>query len=195
MNVLALDLALTTTGYAGPSGSGTFSPPTEADRGMARLAWIRDEVLFLAEGTDLVVLEGYSFASRGRQHATGELGGVVRLALWERAVPVVEVPPSSLKKYATGKGNSGKDQVLAAAIRRLGFKGHDHNEADALWLLAMTRDHYGLPDVPSVPKAHRSALDGVEWPELAQAPVSAPEEHTGATGPALNLFEHTEAVS
>ena len=30
--------------------------------------------------------------------------------------PVVEVPPSNLKRYATGKGNSPKDQVLAAVI-------------------------------------------------------------------------------
>ena len=173
MNILALDLALTTTGYAFPSGPGTFSPPTKADRGMARLAWIRDEVMTLAEGADLVVLEGYSFASRGRQHATGELGGVVRLALWERAVPVVEVPPSSLKKYATGRGNAPKDQVLAAAIRRLGFKGHDHNEADALWLRTMARDHYGLPGTPEMPKKHREALAGVEWPDLSGATVSA----------------------
>lgn len=187
MNVLALDLALTVSGFAGPSASGTFGP--SPDRGMARLAWVREEVLVLAEGADLVAIEGYSFGSRGRQHATGELGGVIRLALWERDIPVVDVPPSSLKKYATGRGNAGKDQVLAAAIRRLGFQGHDHNEADALWLRTMAQDRYGLHDGgPAVPKAHRSALDGVAWPEMSDSPTPPGEDVPEPAEPVLRLF-------
>ena len=80
-------------------------------------------------------------------------------------VPVVEISPSALKKLATGKGNSPKDAVLAAAIQRLGYKGHDHNEADALWLLEAAQQHYGRCTVV-LPKTHLKALEAIEWPVI-----------------------------
>lgn len=175
MNVVGLDLSLTATGIATEAGTEVLATKLKA---CARLAWLRDAVrarcttsLGLVATADLVVIEGYSFASRNsRAHAAGELGGVIRLALHEAGVPFVEVPPSTLKKYATGHGNAGKGEVLAAAIRRLGYEGHDDNEADALWLRQMGIDHYGLtlPSAP-MPESHRVALDKVDWPELEVA--------------------------
>lgn len=167
----ALDLSLTSTGWADPQGYGMWKPPAGADRGVERLVWIRDQVVRLAASASLVVLEGYSYASRGRASISlGELGGVVRLALFEAGVPVVVIPPSSRAKYATGRGNAGKDAVLAEAIRRLGYAGHSCDEADALWLLAMAADRYDLPGKVMVPKTHRAALSGVTWPDLRMQP-------------------------
>lgn len=130
---------------------------------MERLLYLEAAVLDAAAGAGLVVLEGYSFGSRGRAvFDIGELGGVVRLALYRRGIPYVDVPPAALKKYATGRGNAPKEEVLAAAIRRLGYTGHDHNESDAMWLYAMAQDRYlGYSRVPST---HRAALDAVAWP-------------------------------
>jgi len=170
MRILALDLSLTATGYAGPNGSGVLSPSAEVGKGVERLAWIRDQVLSLAEGADLVAVEGYSFASRGRALISlGELGGAVRLALHEFGVPVVEIPPACRAKYAAGKGNASKDAVLVEAVRRLDYDGHDHNVADALWLQAMAADHYDLPGDTPAPKVHRAALEKITWPEIAPA--------------------------
>ncbi len=167
MNLAALDLSLTATGWARDGAVGVISPPGRVGKGTARLAWLRETLLERVDGADLVVIEGYSFHSRGRGTiARAELGGVIRLALHDRRIPWVEVSPSSLKRYATGKGNSPKEAVLASAIRRLGYPGHSDDEADALWLLAMARDHYGLPGAPAMPKAHREALEGVDWPEV-----------------------------
>ena len=164
VRVAAFDLSLTRTGYAVPQ-LGTLAPPKGRDRGMERLAWIRDRVLELAAGAGAVVLEGYSFGSKGRAlFSLAELGGVVRLALHEAALPVVEVAPSALKKYATGRGNAGKEEVLAVAIRRLGYAGHDNNEADALWLRAMAVDYYA--GSAFVPAKNREALAAVAWPAL-----------------------------
>lgn len=168
LDPLALDLSLTASGWARGESAGVLSPPSQSLIGPRRLAWIRDQVLELAHGVDLIAIEGYALGSaRGasRSHATGELGGVVRLAIWEASIPFVVVPPASLKKYATGKGNSGKPEVLAAAIRRLGYLGHDDNEADALWLLQMARARYGLPGAIVVPAGHRAALEAIDWPE------------------------------
>ena len=178
MKILALDLSLTRTGYAvGPGPHGLSIPPRGQDRGPARLAFYRTAVTELLSiyAADVVVLEGYSFGqARGssHSHALGELGGVVRLLLFERAVPFVEVAPASLKKYATGKGNAPKAAVLAEAIRRLGYGGNDDNEADALWLRAMALDYYQL-ETPTMPQSHRAALEKIEWPEITPLATAA----------------------
>ena len=44
------------------------------------------------------------------------------------------VPVGTIKKHATGKGNAGKTEVIAA-MRALGHPVTDDNEADALALL------------------------------------------------------------
>lgn len=166
--VLGLDLSLTRTGWATADGYGVLVPPKGKDRGLPRLQWIRDAVLELAAGVDLVAVEGYSFGSRNSHaHALGELGGVVRLALYEAGAVIAAVPPAVLKKYATGRGNAPKGEVLAAAIRRLGYAGHDDNEADALWLLAAAWSAYEHADAVQVPQVQRSALGAILWPAVA----------------------------
>jgi Holliday junction resolvasome RuvABC endonuclease subunit len=171
MHALAFDLSLTRTGWAGPTldRCGVLVPPRGQDRGEARLCWIRDAVLELSCDADVVVLEGYGFAAgRGpAPHQMGELGGVVRVALFEAQTPVVVVPPATLKKLATGKGNAPKEAVLVAAVRRLGYGGSDHNEADALWLLAAALVAFELPGAPELPKTHVEALAKTVWPALA----------------------------
>lgn len=175
MNIVALDLSLTATGVASPAGLGLIESQPGPDD-FARLAAIRHEVLVWVDSADLVVIEGYSYGVKRQSHsrAIAELGGVIRMTLHDLGFPWVDVPPASLKKYATGKGNAAKEHVLAAAIRRLGYTGHDHNEADALWLRVMALDYYNLriPGYPAghhaVPKAHREALHKVPWPTVAR---------------------------
>lgn len=167
MNILALDLSLTATGWARSlTDYGTLRPPKGQDRGLPRLAWIRDRVMELAEGADVAVVEGYAYARGQRAHQIGGLGGIVRLALHEAGMPLVDIPPATLKKLATGKGNASKDAVLAEAIRRLGYAGSDDNEADALWLFELARHALDLPGAVELPKAHRAALDPERWTDI-----------------------------
>jgi len=159
--ILALDLSLTSTGFACVDGVGTL--PTRL-RGVDRLAFIRDRVLDIAGGrTRLAVIEGYAFGRPNGMAALGELGGVVRVALAEQGVAIVEIPPSSLKKYAAGKGNADKQLVLTEAVRRLGYEGSSNDEADALWLYTMACDAL-CGTAPVVPAANRMALEAVTWP-------------------------------
>lgn len=164
---IAFDLSLTCTGWCSGLETGTLVPPKGADRGVPRLQWIRTQVLELVEKEEaqLVVLEGYSFASRGRAIISlGELGGVIRCALADAGISFVDVAPSCRALFAAGKGNASKEQVLAQAIRRLGYAGHSHDEADALWLwtMAHARDR-GEP----LTATQQRALAAVDWPALA----------------------------
>lgn len=143
--ILALDLSLTETGYYCPEcGSGTIA--TKALRGMERLTFIASELLNHAARSDVVVLEGYAFARPNQAHQLGELGGVARLMLYQTGLPYIEVAPAALKAYATGKGNAKKEDVLAAAIRKLDYTGSNHNESDALWLWHIGQALYHGPD-------------------------------------------------
>jgi len=165
--IFALDLSLVRTGVCWPDGTTSCITPGIL-RGLERIDYIVRYVqeLCLQEASELVVIEGYSFGSKGRSvFDIAELGGCVRFLLYRLGIPFVDVPPSTLKKYATGKGNSPKDAMIAAAIRRFGFPGCDNNEADAYLLWCMARHMYGHP-IAGVPQAQADAADKVEWPLL-----------------------------
>jgi len=52
----------------------------------------------------------------------------------EHGIEHAAVHSATIKKHATGKGNAGK-QEMVAAMQALGFRPEDDNEADALALL------------------------------------------------------------
>ena len=168
--ILALDLSLTSSGYATPDGQvGTLKPGNR--RGPERLSWVRDEILALEHDhdVDLIAIEGYSYGSKGRAtFSIAELGGVVRCALYDAGLDYLEVSPAVVKKYATGKGNAPKDLVLVEAVKRLGYAGSSTDEADALWIRAAVADLHGTP-VVEVPQTHRAALDKLEGPMPTEA--------------------------
>lgn len=106
---------------------------------------------------DLVAIEGYSYSSPHVAHQLGELGGVLRVELFELMVPFIVVAPATAKRYACGNGSASKDQMLLAAVRRLGYEGESKDQADALWVRAAVLAALGEP-VVDVPKAHETAL-------------------------------------
>lgn len=161
--VLGLDLSLTATGIAHPDG--TTTTIRTRTRGMERLGVIAAGILDAVELEPFVCIEGYSYGSRASQaHALGELGGVVRWSLWSTGITYLDVPPSTLKTYATGKGNAGKVDVIVAARDRLGYQGTDDNEADASWLRCIGLDLLGCAPI-SLPQTHRRALNKLALPD------------------------------
>jgi Holliday junction resolvasome RuvABC endonuclease subunit len=169
--VMGIDPALNSTGvvYPGPDGAPViqlYRPPKESADGMARIAWMRRWLSSLLRivKPDVVAIEGYSFGSKGQAvFNIGEFGGVMRFTIWEAGAAIVEVPPATLKVYATGSGNAEKDAMIAEAIRRLGYAGSNRDEADAAWLFAMAMDAYGAP-IAELPQTHRRAV--TQKPEL-----------------------------
>lgn len=102
-----------------------------------------------------------------------ELHGVVKHWLWTRGVPYVDVKPVHLQMYATGKGRATKVAVREAVTATYGQLCHvgDDNQADALALLAMAADAYGVP-LAAVPADHRRALTSIKWPDLNHTTIT-----------------------
>lgn len=172
-NIIAFDLSLTATGVA--AGWGEEVIKTKA-KDIERLHDIRSFVLGYCEdkdawpdpmySVDLVVLEGYAYGAKGSAVINvGELGGVIRLALYDAGIPYVCVPPACLKQYATGKGNAPKPDIRMEVFKRYGRDIADDNACDAFVLRAMALDHYGHP-LAVVPASHRVALGKINWPVL-----------------------------
>lgn len=135
-----------------------------------RLRRIAATVTRSCAGAALVCIEGPAYgmkAERGNFDRSG-LWWLVASRLDAMDIPVVEVSPSSVKVYATGKGggpDASKDSVLAAVIRRypaVEVSGND--EADALVLAAMAARHLGFPVEPTLPQTHLRASLAVRWP-------------------------------
>ena len=119
--------------------------------GVRRLAdirwWMMDKFDFLDSQrcriTD-IAMEGTVLASHSALKL-GELAGMVKLTIWDyfdgnlySAIPYEEhirtplqVPPMTLKKYAAGKGNAKKQEMLMQIYKRWGVEFNDDNAADS----------------------------------------------------------------
>ena len=80
---------------------------------------------------DAVAIEGYAMGGNGKTFSLGELGGVLRLACNQDKLPLIEVPPTSLKKFITGKGNNPKTVVLKDLYKKYNLDINDDNDGDA----------------------------------------------------------------
>ena len=75
----------------------------------------------------------------------GELAGIVKMTcntvLQGQARYPLKVPPSTLKKYATGRGNAKKVEIVLAVYKHWGKEIRDDNEADAYVLAKIASGH------------------------------------------------------
>jgi len=142
MTVLGIDPSLTATGCVKlkdgsilskqliktkPSGS----LPIEE---LGRLQYIRDSI----DTTDVKIaaVEGLAMMSR-KSTSLVQLSGLnyfIREYLQLSEVPFIIVPPTVLKKFITGKGNSPKELMLLEVYKRYGVSFDDNNTCDAYCL-------------------------------------------------------------
>lgn len=136
MRVVGLDQSYTGFGYSvdGESKKKTFPTtkyPNPIDRLCAVEDWLQDWLESLYE-VDLVVMEGYANGAKFGREMAGELGWAVKRSVWMAtdSYPLI-VPPPSLKKFVTAKGNAAKNQMLLGVYKQWNVEFSDDNQADA----------------------------------------------------------------
>lgn len=157
--IIGVDPSYTATGWADEHEHGLITTSPDDGDDLERCVYIAEMILMeIPRALDsLVVIEGgVNRSANGLR--SGYLHGVIRYVLFNGGVAWLDVPPAVVKKYATGRGNAPKVDVVVAARDRLGYDGTDDNVADALWLRQIGLAVTGQPCV-EVPKAHRAALD------------------------------------
>lgn len=114
-------------------------------------AYIGDKRMIHWEPPSLIVIEGFSYGSKGRGvFDIAYLGWRIREELeryrTEDDIPWLEVSPSQVKQFATGKGNANKEVVLQQVYKRWGVELTDNNQADAYVLAQIGRAYLGEAD-------------------------------------------------
>lgn len=163
--VIGLDLSITATGIADHTGA-TRCVGGKADRGDQRIVDIATEISAVCDGADLVVIEDLAVHGPGNGMAATQVMGAVKATLLRTTTPYALVPPSSLKKYATGKGNATKPDMAVALYKRAGLELGDDNQVDAAWLRFMGLDWLGYCPV-IVPTVQRDVMLKITWPGVS----------------------------
>lgn len=105
-----------------------------------RMIDLTEQLLEHLEDDDVIAIEGFSYGSRGRGMSFQfGYGYAVRIAMWTANKPYLIVTPSQLKKYATGKGNSSKDNMILPIYKKWGFEHDSDNVRDAYVLAQIAR--------------------------------------------------------
>ncbi len=145
MKILALDIA-TNTGWKTQTTSGTWNlKPNRGESEGMRVVRFKSKVkeLIALEGISLIAYERPAGMHKSSIMVASELVGVLKDLCIEQGIELACYSASEIKKFATGKGNSGKPEMIKAAVA-LGFNPKDDNEADAIHLF-----HLASKDVDS----------------------------------------------
>lgn len=111
----------------------------------------------------LIVLEDYAFGGSGRITQLSENAGALKVKLFQTfpAIPLFLLAPTTMKKFATGRGIATKDEVWAAFVKqepdRAFWAAHCHPKArkitsptadiaDSYFLAQYGRTHFWNPE-------------------------------------------------
>lgn len=169
--VMGLDVSTKRTGVALPTGR-TISIVPKTTENARRAHFIVGQLarqLRIYEPA-VVVIEGYAPHSIGTLSTIrlAEVGGAIRVLLFELGVPYVEVVGSAMKRFATGNGAADKDRMVRAATAA-GATPANHDEADAFVARAVGLLAYGV-DLFERDEENRAArlevAAAVTWPPI-----------------------------
>ena len=86
---------------------------TEEERYKSIADWALDKIV----GCDQIALEGYSFGSKGKVFHIAENTGVLKYKIHNNGIPLEIIPPTVIKKFATGKGNADKTMMHKSFVQ------------------------------------------------------------------------------
>ena len=75
----------------------------------------------IVQGCEEVFLEGYAFATsvQAGVRSMAENTGLLKHKMWKNKLKFQTYPPTVIKKFATGKGNSNKEKMYEAFVDEL----------------------------------------------------------------------------
>ncbi len=137
--IIALDLSSTRIGISvnGALSSHPFHPK---DSLVAKMVEWRAMLPNLVRKADLVVYEECFHRGPAGARAFFSLAMLTHLACHDAGVPCDCVNVSTVKKFATGKGNAKKYEMIAAA-EEAGANPQNDDEADAYWIGRWAREN------------------------------------------------------
>lgn len=92
------------------------------------------------ETDDVIAIEGFAFGAKG--NAVGiqyGLGYGMRIEMYNNDLKYIEVGPGQLKKFASGNGNTKKDELAVHIYKQWGFESKSDNVRDAFVLAHIAR--------------------------------------------------------
>lgn len=147
MSCIGLDLS-TKTGFVQLDDQGEVLTACEISykqKDPERMKNLIDDIQSRITYGDTVVIEGFSFGSKGKGVAFQYgLGWGVRMALFDLNLEYKIIAPGGLKKFVSGKGNAKKDQMAIDIYKRWGFEHPSDNVRDAYALAQVGRALRGL---------------------------------------------------
>ena len=143
MRFVGLDLS-TKTGLVILDESGNVLTETEITskikKDPQRMIDLTEQVLSHLEKDDVIAIEGFSYGSRGKGIAFQfGYGYSVQIALYTNDFNYLIVTPSQVKKFATGKGNASKDNMILPIYKKWGYEHESDNVRDAFVLAQIAR--------------------------------------------------------
>lgn len=181
MIIIGIDPSLTSTGICAMRDGIILSSEAVTSKftGVKRLSDFKEQLIpkvcYVADIEDIeekimVFIEGYSFGSKNNREVLGELGGVIRLMLFEQEIPFIDVAPTALKKYATGKGNADKISVAVSVMEEWGKKFPTSDQTDAFVLAMLGRDLIETTKV--YPASRQEVIEGIRNPKVKKKKVA-----------------------
>tara|TARA_Y100000310_G_C20457454_1_gene703730 strand:+ start:233 stop:802 length:570 start_codon:yes stop_codon:yes gene_type:complete len=79
--------------------------------------WAIDHLM----GCDQIAIEGYSMGSKGKTFNIAENTGILKYKIHNLGIPLEVVPPTTIKKFATGKGNADKEKMHKSFVNEVGL--------------------------------------------------------------------------
>ena len=110
----------------------------------ARMCEIVAKIMNQIDENDIIMIEGFSYGSRGRGMSFQfGLGYALRIELYKQGYEYTIATPAQLKKFATNKGNSSKENMILPIYKNWTFEHDSDNVRDAYVLAQMARGLHG----------------------------------------------------
>ena len=170
-SILGLDLSLTETGIYISNWKETnpvsevLKPPKSLNK-FTRLAWYESqfEEFKSRYNVSYCAVEGYAMGIRtGMVFNIGEQGGIARMVLQKGFIETIIVPPTTLKRFVTGKGNSKKNEMMLGVFKKWGKEFSNDNKADAYALYQFARMYFFKEKLTKLEEDLVKKVDEIEY--------------------------------